>query len=78
MDIAKLEDCLAQFPKRTNVRIAGAEPTMRRDLPEIVDIVRRTGHRAVLLTNGLRLAREDYVTELKDAGLRHIYFAQRC
>ena len=54
MDIARLEDCLAAFPNRTNVRIAGAEPTLRRDLPEIIDMVRRNGHRAVLLTNGLR------------------------
>ncbi len=75
MDIVKLKDCLAQFPKRTNVRIAGAEPTMRRDLPEIIDMVCRTGHRAVLLTNGLRLARESYVNELKDAGLRHVYIS---
>lgn len=73
MDIGRLEDCLAQLPRRTNIRLAGAEPTMRRDLPEIIDIVRRTGHRAVLLTNGLRLARESYVRELKDAGLRHVY-----
>jgi len=72
MDIARLEDCLAAFPRRTSVRIAGAEPTLRRDLPEIIETVRRTGHRAVLLTNGLRLAREPYVRELKDAGLRHV------
>ncbi len=73
MDIRRLEDCLAAFPMRTNVRIAGAEPTMRHDLPEIISVVRRQGHRAVLLTNGLRLARESYVRELKDAGLRHVY-----
>ncbi len=75
MDIKRLEDCLAAFPKRTNVRIAGAEPTMRKDLPEIIDIVRRSGHRAVLLTNGLRLARPEYVSELYDAGLRHTYIS---
>lgn len=75
MDIGMLEDCLAQFPRRTNIRIAGAEPTMRRDLPEIINVVRRTGHRAVLLTNGLRLARESYVQELKSAGLRHVYIS---
>ena len=75
MDIKRLADCLAAFPKRTNIRIAGAEPTMRRDLPEIVDLVRRSGHRAVLLTNGLRLARPSYVSELFDAGLRHVYIS---
>ena len=75
MDIARLEACLAALPRRVNLRLIGAEPTMRRDLPEIVAMVRRRGHRAVLLTNGLRLARESYVRTLKDAGLRHVYIS---
>ena len=75
MDIARLEACLAQFPQRANIRIAGAEPTMRSDLPEIVARIKRSGHRVVLLTNGLRLAHEHYVRELRDAGLRHVYIS---
>lgn len=75
MDIGRLEACLAALPRRVNLRIIGAEPTMRRDLPEIVSMVRRRGHRAVLLTNGLRLARESYVRTLRDAGLRHVYIS---
>lgn len=75
MDMARLEDCLAALPARTNIRIAGGEPTLRKDLPEIVAMVRRCGHRAVLLTNGLRLEREAYVSELRDAGLRHVYIS---
>lgn len=73
MDIGRLEECLAALPRRVNLRLIGAEPTMRRDLPEIVAMVRRQGHRAALLTNGLRLARRSYVEELRDAGLRHVY-----
>ena len=72
MDLVRLEACLAAFPRRTDIRIIGAEPTMRRDLPEIVEMIRRCGHRAVLLTNGLRLARESYVRTLTEAGLRHV------
>lgn len=72
MDIMRLEACLAAFPRRTDIRIIGAEPTMRRDLPEIVAAIRRLGHRPVLLTNGLRLAREGYVRTLREAGLRHV------
>ncbi len=73
MDIGRLEECLAALPKRVNLRLIGAEPTMRRDLPDIISMVRRRGHRAVLLTNGLRLARESYVRTLREAGLRHVY-----
>ena len=73
MDIGRLEACLAALPRRVNLRLIGAEPTMRRDLPEIVAMVRRRGHRPVLLTNGLRLARDSYVQTLRAAGLRHVY-----
>ncbi len=72
MDIGRLEECLAALPKRVNLRLIGAEPTMRRDLPDIISMVRRLGHRPVLLTNGLRLARESYVRILREAGLRHV------
>lgn len=72
MDIGRLEACLAALPRRVNLRLIGAEPTMRRDLPEIVSMVRRQGHRPVLLTNGLRLARKSYVRTLREAGLRHV------
>ena len=75
MDIARLEACLAALPERVNLRLIGAEPTMRRDLPEIVSMARRQGHRVVLSTNGLRLARQTYVQELRDAGLRHVYIS---
>lgn len=75
MDVARLEACLSALPARTNIRLAGAEPTLRRDLPAIIDMVRRTGHRPVLLTNGLRLARQRYVNELREAGLRHVYIS---
>ncbi len=73
MDIGRLEACLAALPKRVNLRLIGAEPTMRRDLPDIISMVRRLGHRPVVLTNGLRLARESYARTLRDAGLRHVY-----
>lgn len=75
MEIGRLEACLAALPRRINLRLIGAEPTMRRDLPEIVSMVRRLGHRPVLLTNGLRLARESYTRTLRDAGLRHVYIS---
>ena len=75
MDIGRLEACLAVLPQRVNVRLIGAEPTMRRDLPEIVSMVRRRGHRPVLATNGLRLAREGYAQRLGEAGLRHVHIS---
>jgi molybdenum cofactor biosynthesis enzyme MoaA len=75
MDIDKLEACLADLPARSTIRLAGAEPTVRNDLPEIISRVKGLGHRVVLLTNGLRLANEAYLSELFGAGLRHVYIS---
>jgi uncharacterized radical SAM superfamily Fe-S cluster-containing enzyme len=57
------------------IRVVGAEPTMRKDLPQIITRIREAGHRATLLTNGLRLANIDYVKELKASRLSHIYLS---
>lgn len=66
---------LARLPQRTRVRLVGAEPTVRRDLPEIVAEVRRLGHIPVVLTNGLKFGRRSYVRELKAAGLRTVHLS---
>lgn len=69
MDVAKLYDALSRLPRRTYIRLIGAEPTMRDDLPEIIRTVVRLGHKPSLTTNGLKLAHLDYCEELKRAGL---------
>ena len=75
MDIDKLIDCISRFPKRTMIRIMGAEPTMRTDLTDIIVRIKKSGHRCTLLTNGLKLASKRYVQLLKDAKLTHIYLS---
>jgi molybdenum cofactor biosynthesis enzyme MoaA len=75
MDINWLCGILGRLPQRTRIRLAGAEPTMRNDLPDIVNRVRRCGHLPLLLTNGLKLADRKYVRVLKEAGLRSVYLS---
>ncbi len=70
LDKHKLFDFLQRLPFRSYIRIIGAEPTMREDLPEIITAVKKYGHRPSVTTNGLKLARPEYVQKLKDAGLR--------
>jgi molybdenum cofactor biosynthesis enzyme MoaA len=72
MDINKLRDCISRFPKRTEVRLIGAEPTVRKDLPQIIKMIRATGNRPMLNTNGLRLANIHYVNQLSNSGLRSL------
>ena len=75
MDVDRMIDAISRFPKRTMIRIMGAEPTMRRDLTDIIVRIRAAGHRCTLLTNGLRLASRPFVRQLKQSKLSHIYLS---
>lgn len=76
MDKNMLLDYVKRFPKRVELRLIGAEPTMRKDLPEIIyRLNTETRHRIILLTNGLKLASRNYVNELKSAGLKYVYIS---
>jgi uncharacterized radical SAM superfamily Fe-S cluster-containing enzyme len=75
LDADKIIETISKFPKRTMIRVVGAEPTMRRDLPTLIKRIRETGHRATLLTNGLRLANNNYVKTLKEHRLSHVYLS---
>lgn len=57
------------------IHISGGEPTVRKDLPEIISLAREMGFPYIQLnTNGLRLGLEpEYVKELKDAGLSAVF-----
>ena len=75
LDMEKMLEAISKFPKRTMIRIIGAEPTMRKDLPEMISRIKKTGNRCTLLTNGLRLSKDGYVKKLKQHGLRHCYLS---
>ena len=58
-----------------NLHLSGGEPTVRRDLPEIIGRVRALGFTYIQLnTNGVRLARDaGYAQELNEAGLTCVF-----
>ena len=60
----------------TNLQLSGGEPTLRDDLPEIVEVARRVGYAFIQVnTNGLRLAHDiEYAKRLKEAGLASVFF----
>ncbi len=57
------------------IQFAGGEPTVRKDLPEIIKKAKELGFsHTQVATNGIRLAKkEGYAKELKDAGLNTVY-----
>lgn len=75
MDADWLMSILRRLPWRTRIRLVGAEPTVRKDLPDLIRRVRELGHLPVILTNGLTLARPGYAHRLKKAGLHTIYLS---
>lgn len=66
---------LRRLPRRARIRLVGAEPTVRRDLPQIITEVRRLRHLPILMTNGLKLKKAEYVRTLKSAGLRTVHLS---
>ena len=69
VDIDRFEDTMKRLKGRCDIRFIGAEPTLNKNLPKLISIARKNGHRPSLLTNGLTLRREPYVKQLKEAGL---------
>ena len=51
------------------VSFTGGEPTLRRDLPELISFAKSKKMRTNLITNGIRCGREDFVSQLAEAGL---------
>jgi len=60
---------------RPNLLLGGGEPTVRDDLPFIIELAKKVGYRRVFLgTNGIRIADEPgYLERLTEAGLNTIY-----
>ncbi len=60
-------DGLAGMDPKPTVHLFGGEPTVRADLFDIIDMARGKGLRVRLVTNGLRLADEEYCKRICDA-----------
>lgn len=75
LDLTGFYDLLKRLPFKTFIRLIGAEPTMRKDLCEIISSVKKHRHHPLLVTNGLKLSVPKYVKSLKDAGLRMVYLS---
>ncbi len=56
--------------KASSVSFTGGEPTLRRDLPELIGYAGAKGIRTILVTNGIRCSDYDFVKSLSGSGLR--------
>ena len=70
--VARIKEEIAFYQKHTEavLVLTGGEPTLRPELPDLVEQARRTGFtRIELQTNGRRLASEPLARKLAEAGL---------
>lgn len=65
---------LSNMHKKKTIVICGGEPTVRNDLPEIIEAI-NDRNVPLLSTNGIRLADYDYLLKLKKSGLKYILFS---
>ena len=72
MDKNKLIELLKKLPSKCEIRLIGAEPTLRKDLPDIIVQIRKIGHIPTLVTNGLKFAKWNYAKLIKSAGLHFV------
>ena len=72
MDINKLYELIKKLPNKVFIRLIGAEPTLRKDLPDIIKQIIKLGHKPSLTTNGLKLSSLTYCQELRKAGLKYL------
>lgn len=72
MDVEKLYDFAKRLPERVTFRLIGGEPTLRKDLPEIISTLKSLKHQTTLFSNGLLLADKALVQNVKAAGLDRI------
>lgn len=75
LDSEWMTEIFSRLPRGRFIRFVGGEPTLRKDLPEMIARVRSLGHHPVLVTNGLKLADRDYLHSLKKAGLQLAYLS---
>ena len=77
LETDKILNFISRFKKPTEFRFIGGEPTLHKDLHYIIKQVNEMPirHRKTLVTNGLRLSRNDYVKRLKESGLKTVYIS---
>jgi len=74
-EVTHLIDVVREEGGTRPIQLSGGEPTVRDDLPKVVEYATEEGFNHVQVnTNGLRIAREDgYAERLEEAGITAVY-----
>ncbi len=75
IETEKIKEILLAWKKNDmgKVVFTGGEPTIRRDLPELISLANGLGYKAIqIITNGRMLSYENYLEKLVDTGLTNV------
>ena len=67
-----IKKVLSQF-KNKKIGLFGGEPTLRKDLFEIIKLIKKSNNIPLLFTNGIKLSNPEYVKKIKDSGIDEIH-----
>lgn len=70
--IDEITSRLSLLKHRPGIQLFGGEPTLRKDLPEIIHAITSLGFTVKLASNGINLADAGYARELRAAGLEWV------
>jgi len=70
--LAFIKKQLSQF-KNKKIGLFGGEPTLRKDLFEIINVVKESDNIPLLFTNGVKLSNSEYVKKIKNSGINEIH-----
>lgn len=76
-DVEKLKNFIDSFTTKTSFRLIGGEPTLHKNILEIVKHIstHQLNHNLILVTNGLKLASKQFTKSLKKNGLVGVYIS---
>ena len=73
IDTATAQKIMAEAPAREEIMFTAGEPTLRPDLPELIEHAAALGYRRIgVITNGRRLSYPEYLRKLVRAGLNYV------
>lgn len=73
MSLDRIKQAILAF--EDEIGLSGGEPTLRKELFEIIRFAKQLGRKTCLITNGVKLADEEYVMKLEEAGLDAVLFS---
>ncbi len=73
--IKDLKWILKKIGKKKVILFEGGEPTTRKDIFQMIELVKKSGNIPEIYTNGLKLANLKYVKKLKKSGLSRVHFS---